>query len=99
MTESVDFSVLGREYSVSVKPEERDSFLAAVALVDAKMREFDARTKASSDTLAVMTAINIAHELVQLQSGAGLDLPGYRRRMTAMGERIDAALAQQEKLF
>ncbi len=99
MTESVDFSVLGREYSVSVKPEERESFLAAVALVDAKMREFEARTKASPDTLAVMTAINIAHELVQLQSGAGLDLPGYRRRMKAMGERIDAAIAQQEQLF
>jgi len=97
--ESVDFSVLGREYSVNVKPEERDSFLAAVEMVDLKMREFDARTKVASETLAVMTAINIAHELVQLQRGAGLDLPGYRRRMTAMGERIDSALAQQEKLF
>lgn len=97
--ESLDFSVLGREYSVSVKPEERESLLAAVALVDAKMREFDSRTKAASDTLAVMTAINIAHELVQLQRGAGLDLPGYRRRMTAMGERIDTALAPQETLF
>ncbi|GAA5173513.1 hypothetical protein GCM10025771_00980 [Niveibacterium umoris] len=97
--ESVDFSVLGREYSVTMKPEERESFLTAVMMVDTKMREFEARTKAASDTLAVMTAINIAHELVQLQSGAGLDLPGYRRRMTAMGERIDAALAQQETLF
>ncbi|MCX9155957.1 cell division protein ZapA [Niveibacterium sp. 24ML] len=97
--ENVDFAVLGREYSVSVKPEERESFLAAVGLVDAKMREFDARTKAASETLAVMTAINIAHELVQLQTGAGLDLPDYRRRMKAMGERIDTALAQQETLF
>lgn len=96
--ESVDFSVMGREYSVSVKPEERETLLAAVALVDGRMRELEGRTRAAPETLAVMTALNVAHEMLQHQRG-GLDVQGCKRRIRAMGEQIATALAPQEALF
>ncbi|WP_341676000.1 cell division protein ZapA [Niveibacterium sp. SC-1] len=97
--DNLDFSILGREYSVSVKPAERESLLAAVAMVDERLRELASRTNAASETLAVMTALNIAHEMVLQQRGNGLDLPAYKRRIQTMQKRIDGALAPQEKLF
>ncbi|MCL2657826.1 MAG: cell division protein ZapA [Betaproteobacteria bacterium] len=97
--EQLDFSILGREYSVSVKPEERAVFLAAVELVDTRMRELEARTHAGLETLSIMTAINFAHEMLESQRSGGLDLPAYKRRMQAMGDRIDKALETQENLF
>jgi len=97
--EQLDFSILGREFSVSVAPEERALLIAAVELVDTRMRELEARTHAGSETLAIMTAINVAHEMLQAQRGSGLDLPSYKRRMQAMGETIDKAIGTQEALF
>ncbi len=97
--EQVDFSIRGREYSVTVSSEEREMLLAAIELVDARMCELEVRTQAASETLAVMTAINVAHELIQLQRRGGLDMPGYKRRMQAMGEKIDKALEIDEALF
>lgn len=96
---NLDFSIVGREYSVSVADEERDTLLAAAALVDGKMRELELRTRAGTETLAIMTALNIAHELLQQQRGSGLDIQGSKRKILAMGERIDAVMAPQEKLF
>lgn len=99
MTDHVDFSIYGHEYSVSIDPAQRDTLLAAVALVDGRMYELESRTHAGCETLAVMTALNIAHDLLQLQRGSGLDLPGFVRRIEAMGDKIDQAMAPQEKLF
>lgn len=97
--DSLDFSIFGREYSVNVDPAQRDTLLAAVALVDGRMYELEARTHAGGETLSVMTALNIAHDLLQLQRGSGLDLPGFVRRIESMEEKIDQALTPQEKLF
>lgn len=61
---TIDISLLGREYRVTCAPNERESLLAAVAHVEAKMNEISTRTKGSGERLAVMTALNLAHELL-----------------------------------
>ncbi|KYC28883.1 conserved protein of unknown function [Sterolibacterium denitrificans] len=61
---TIDISLLGREYRVACAPEERDSLLAAVAHVEAKMNDIATRTKGGGERLAVMTALNLAHELL-----------------------------------
>lgn len=61
---TIDISLLGREYRVACAPEERESLLAAVAHVEAKMNDIAARTKGGGERLAVMTALNLAHELL-----------------------------------
>jgi len=70
---TVDISLLGREYRVTCVPDERESLLAAVAHVEAKMNEIAARTKGSGERLAVMTALNLAHELLN-QKKAGTEI-------------------------
>ncbi|ENO90730.1 cell division protein ZapA [Thauera linaloolentis] len=95
----LDVMLLGKEYRVSCTPETRDDLLATVAYLDDRLRELEGRTNASGEKLAVMTALNIAHEFLQHQRGNGFDIPGVKRRIGLMKARLDGVLAQQEKLF
>ena len=46
-----------------------------------------------------MTALNIAHDLLRVRVAGSVDLGGLKRRIQDMQSTIDAALAEQEKLF
>ncbi|MDO9599500.1 MAG: cell division protein ZapA [Azoarcus sp.] len=97
--ESLDIMLLGKEYRVSCTPENKDGLLAAVAYVDGKLHELAGKTNSSGEKLAVMTALNIAHEFLQFQRGNGFDMPAAKRRIGLMQARLDGVLAQQDKLF
>ena len=97
--ERLDIDLMGRQFSVSVKTDEREAFLAAVDMVQAKMRQLADKSPSGGETLALMTALNLAHEFVTSRGESGLDLPAYRRRIVSMGQQIDAALGKQEALF
>jgi cell division protein ZapA len=61
---TLDVSLLGRDYKVSCKESERTELLDAVAFLDRRMREIrDAGKIAGSERIAVMAALNMAHEL------------------------------------
>jgi cell division protein ZapA len=104
---TLDVSILGREYRVGCKQSERDELLLAVQLLDRRMREIrDSGKIAGTERIAVMAALNIAHELLQAKAGhagtaAGVnfDSTGVRRRISAMQSAIDRAMADQDKLF
>jgi len=97
--EHLDVMLLGKEYRVSCTPESKDELLATVAYLDDKFRELGAKTNAAGERLAVMTALNLAHEFLQFQRGNGFDMPGMKRRIGLMKARLDGVLGQQEKLF
>lgn len=90
----LDVSILGREYRVTCKPEERESLLAAVALVDERMRDIAAKSKsATPERVAVMAALNIAHESLGGQGLAkAVDNTDLQRRINAMEAQLDAVL-------
>lgn len=97
---TLDIKLLGKDYRVACPPEERESLQAAVELLDERMGEMATKSKSTGERLAVMTALNLAHELLsQKNPGAGVDRHDLKRRISAMEARLDAALALQEKLF
>lgn len=96
---TLDIVLMGREYRVACVPEEREALQDAVAFVDEKMRELGEKTKSSGERLAVMTALNLAHELLSIKLPGGFDMQEFRRRISGMQARIDEALASQEQLF
>ncbi|MDR2014952.1 MAG: cell division protein ZapA [Azoarcus sp.] len=98
-SETLDISLLGKEYHVACTPRERESLLEAVAYLGQRLDETAKKTRTGNETLAVMTALNIAHEFLQLLHGRGFDLPTLKRRIDHMQTRIEGVLAQQEKLF
>ncbi len=96
---TLDIVLMGREYRVACTPDEREALQSAVALVDEKMREIGAQTKSTGERLAVMTALNLAHELLSIRLPGGFDMLEFRRRIGAMQARLDEAMASQEQLF
>jgi len=100
MSNTLDIKLLGKDYRVACPPEERESLQAAVDLLDERMGEMATKSKSTGERLAVMTALNLAHELLsQKNPGAGVDRYDLKRRISAMEARLDEALALQEKLF
>jgi cell division protein ZapA len=97
---TLDIKLLGKDYRVACPPEERESLQAAVELLDERMGEMATKSKSTGERLAVMTALNLAHELLsQNNPGTGVDRYDLKRRIRAMEARLDEALALQEKLF
>lgn len=104
----LDVVILGREYRVACPPSERDALLAAVAHVDRKMQDIAAKSKtAAAERVAVMAALNIAHELLSAgdpkdrvaASESGVDDADFQRRIEVMEAQLDSALLGQEPLF
>jgi len=97
---TIEVSILGRSYRVSCEDGEREALMKAVAYLDEKMGEIKQSGKVSgTDRIAVMAALNIAHELLSTKIGTGFDVGDAKRRIGSIEAKLDAVLAQQEKLF
>lgn len=97
---TIEVSILGRAYRVACEDNEREALMQAVGYLDAKMGEIKNTAKVSgTERIAVMAALNIAHELLTTRLGNGFDIGKARRKIASIEASLDAALAQQEKLF
>ncbi|MDZ4201088.1 MAG: cell division protein ZapA [Gallionella sp.] len=97
---TLDIKILDRELRVACPEDERGELLDAVAYLDKKMREIhDSGKVASVERIAIMAALNIAHELLSTKVGRGFDLAEFKRRMNSMETAIDQALGEQDALF
>ena len=100
----LDVKIMGREYRVACAPEEREALISAVELVDGKMRDIAEKTKSNlAERIAVMTALNIAHEHLGLNQEAtqqnqknefeiGLDMDAVKRRIFSMEAELESVL-------
>jgi len=97
---TIEVHLLGRSYRIACEEGEREALLQAVAYLDAKMNEIRQAGKVTgNERIAVMAALNLAHELLSTKLGGGFDIGQAKRRISAIEARLDATLAQQEKLF
>ena len=91
-TTRVSVRILEKEYQVACLPEERSELLDSAEYLNVKMREIrDAGNIVGLDRIAVMAALNLAHELLKLR-GRG-DAARYRRQP----EDPAAARARRER--
>jgi cell division protein ZapA len=98
--EHLSVTILEREYRLACTPDEKESLLRCAAYVDEKMQTIRSAGKVmGADRIAVMAALQIAHELFSARSADGVDLGDLRRRVRDMLHSCDDALLPQEKLF
>ena len=94
MSEPVTVRILDREYTVGVSDDERDSLTAAARMLDARMRELRGGNKmVAPDRLAVLTALNLAHELQQSQTPAAARSGDPFALLDDANRKLDALLA------
>jgi len=104
---TLDVHLLGRDYKVVCREDERADLLEAVAYLDQRMREIRSASKtAGADRIIVMAALNIANELLRERKAPrddvlapAADVAGTRQRIQSMRAAIEQALDGQEKLF
>ncbi len=66
--QKVTVRILDREYQFAATDEERPSLLTAADQLDATMRTIKSNnTTLSADKVAIMAALNISHEMIQLK--------------------------------
>ena len=92
-SEPVNIRILDREYTVGCEPDERDGLMAAAKVLDAKMREVRGGNRmAALDRVAVLAALNLAHELQQARSESERRDRELARTVGAMQRRLDDLL-------
>jgi cell division protein ZapA len=101
--EQIDVRILDRDYRLAVPAEEKDRLLDAVRVVDEKMRSIrDAGRVAGLDRIAVMAALQLAHDLLGSRDAAEAGTApaaDAARRIRKMTEDLDAELRRQDSLF
>jgi cell division protein ZapA len=94
----VAVSILDREFLIGCTPEERPGLIAAAAFLDGKMREIRASTRMQGiERIAVMAALNIAHELMQLKQRGDSDAGALAQHLQTMRAKLDGVLAAPVK--
>ena len=90
-SEPVNVRILDREYTVGVNPDERDSLLSAARLLETKMREVRGSNRmAAVDRVAVLAALNLAHELEQLRNEQRSRDRELTRTLAELNRKLDA---------
>ncbi|MGH8132744.1 MAG: cell division protein ZapA [Steroidobacteraceae bacterium] len=95
----VSVRIMEKEYVVACPYDERSALLDAAEFLNARMREIrDTGKVVGLDRIAVMAALNLAHEFLKgrdrenkLDSGAG-------HRVRALRERVEGALGKAQQL-
>ena len=90
MSEPVAVRILDREFTVGVEPGERESLVAAATLLDSRMREVRGGNRiAALDRVAVLTALNLAHELLQLRTESERRDEALNRTLGELNRKLD----------
>jgi cell division protein ZapA len=89
----VDVNIMGRDFTVSCSDEERPGLINAVNFLDKKMRDIrDSGKIIGVERIAMMAALNLAHELLNSKSGT-VDVGDFKRRIINMQDQIDKVCA------
>lgn len=89
----VTITILGKELMVACPEEERAALVAAARELDQRMREIqDGGKVIGGERVAVMVALNLSNELLQLRRHSGSLPDGLDGRLAALTHKIDAIL-------
>ena len=90
MSEPVNVRILDREYTVGVEPGEREGLTAAAHLLDSRMREIRGANRMTAiERVAVLAALNLAHELLQLREQSDRRDAALNQTLADLGRKLD----------
>ena len=97
--EPVAVSILGKDYRIACEPGTEDELISASRFLDSRMREVRGTGKViGTDHIAVMVALNLAHELLKEKSDQDSAASSSNKRIRSLRERIEIALNDSTQL-
>ena len=95
----VSVRIMEKEFVVGCPYEERAALLDAAEFLNARMREIkDSGRVVGTDRIAVMAALNLAHEYLMNKDREGRLDSGIGRKVRALRERVEGALEKTQQL-
>ena len=95
----VSVRIMEKEYVVACPYEERSALLDAAEFLNVRMREIRESGKVVGlDRIAVMAALNLAHERLKCKDRESKLDSGVGHRVRALRERVEGALEKGQQL-
>jgi len=89
----VTVHILDKEYRIGCKEGEQEALIASAQFVDRRMREVRQSGRViGSDRVAVMVALNIAHELLEQRKIQERSEHAIGQRIRSLQQKIESAL-------
>lgn len=96
---TVTVSIMDKEYRVACEPGEEDALLASALNLDERMRAIRQTGKIiGTERIAVMVALNMAHELLNLSNNSNEVDASLERKMRNLQDQVEVALHQFNQL-
>lgn len=91
--------ILEKEYFVACGAEERNQLLDSAEFLNGRMKEIrDSGKIVGLDRIAVMAALNLANEVLQLRARENGSEQETGHRLKALRERVESALERGQQL-
>lgn len=95
----VSVRILDKDYCVACQPHEEEGLRDSARLLDQRMRGiYQTGRVIGTDRIAVIAALNLAHELIQLQRTRPVTPEETSQRLGALQARVKTVLAEQQPL-
>jgi len=99
MSSPVSVKILGKEYQVACPEEEKTALIASAQLLHDNMEKIRSTGKiVGLDRIAVMAALNLAHELISLQNDAGDGLDDVNKSILKIKDKVSVFLDEVRQL-
>lgn len=95
----VTVQILEKEYRVACSEQEREALMMSARYLNAKMKEIrDSGKVVGVERIAVMAALNMAHELLQHRGRKEEYTQTIGSRVRALQDKIERALSRGQQL-
>ncbi len=89
----VSLNILGKEYKIACAPEEQEALIRSAQQLDKQMRKIrDTGKVAGADRIAVLAALNLAHDLSASNAKGGSASIDISARLLDMRHKIENVL-------
>jgi cell division protein ZapA len=89
----VSLIIMGKEYRIACDPEEQDDLVHSAQQLDIQMRKMrDSGKITGPDRIAVMAALNLAHELQMMKNQNAILNQRLSECLTKMSHKIENVL-------
>jgi cell division protein ZapA len=89
----VSLTIMGKEYKIACAPEGQSDLIQSAQQLDVQMRQMrDSGKVAGADRIAVMAALNLAHELQLIKNQNTMLTQALSERLVKMTDKIENVL-------
>lgn len=98
INKSVTVKILGKDYQIACTETQTHNVIEAALLLDSRMKEIrNSGRVIGSERIAVMAALNLAHEFLELQEAMKSLSEDTDKRLFQLSEKLANALAHDHQ--